>query len=88
MFDETPHHPRWSFVKGWNERSCKCDRCNPLVYSTQFAKYQLDPAQVIKPYAPAPYDFQQLMDNVGGVHGAWGSPTGNITVASSTTNVK
>lgn len=21
------HHPKWSFIRGWNEHACRCDAC-------------------------------------------------------------
>jgi len=38
------HHPKWSFVRGWNERTCKCIKCEAakpsLSYIGQGKLYQ------------------------------------------------
>lgn len=55
MFDDQ-HHPQWSFVRNWNIRKCRCERCT----EPQAAPYPSGPnaAGQMIPYAP-PYAQKQ-----------------------------
>jgi len=44
MFDDGQHHPKWSFVRGWNERHCTCAACSPAL--------QFRPQPNMIPYLP------------------------------------
>ncbi len=55
MFDENLHHPKWSFVRGWNVRECTCTKCTMVAWQRQpqpYVTYTEPPKPQITPYAP------------------------------------
>jgi hypothetical protein len=55
MFDEGQHHPKWSFVRGWNERRCTCHACTPSIQLTPYQQFIPVNAQ------PTPYTAPQTV---------------------------
>jgi hypothetical protein len=58
------HHPKWSFIRGQNERLCKCEKCSrqsfvPWTYYPQnvpLARPAMPDPYAHSPFGPADYD--------------------------------
>jgi hypothetical protein len=78
MFDENLHHPKWSFVRGWNERECRCTKCTPLLWAQQQPQHLIPFVQPVQPVSPYEWYSQQRI----GI-----TPDQPVTITSGTTNV-